>query len=446
MRVYHAPPTGLAAATPERGSAQTARRVNRAIILGVLSNRHDISRAGLARLTGLSKSTVSSIVDDLIAEGFVRTTGLARGARGRRAEMLCFVSDARYVVGVELANSQAHAFLTDLDGAPVRRASIERPTSDPRQAVQLAIEVVQQVRGDLSADAILGIGVGTPGLVDPHRGVIETAPDLGWRDVPVGAVLAEHTGLPTLVSNRATAAAMGEYWRGAGQGAQSMVYVSVSTGVAAGLILGGALYRGVSMSEGQLGHVAIEPDGPLCACGSRGCLQIYASLSALLGEARARARGEPDSLLHGLCERDLSGLTLAQVGQAAAAEDAAALAVVARIGRYLGIGVAHLVSLLNPDVIVLGGAVVRAVPQVLRTVRREVDSRAFPVPAAAVSIVAAQLGADAVGVGAAALLIADWRRSELHTTPGRPPARLDKTPPGAYRGARTFSPSSELIQ
>jgi glucokinase len=221
---------------------------------------------------------------------------------------------------------------------------------------------------------------------------------------------------------------MGEYWRGAGRGARSMIYVSVSTGVAAGLIFGGILYRGVSMSEGQLGHVAIEPNGPLCACGSRGCLQLFASAAALLSEARARARAQADSLLYTLCEGDLSRLTVADVGRAAAADDRAACAAVASIGRYLGIGVAHLVSLLNPDVIVLGGPVLRVVPSVIQAVRREVDSRAFPVPAAAVRIVQAELGADAIGVGAAALLITEWRRSAIHAPADAPVAIAELAP------------------
>src|SRR5262245_39881266 len=146
----------------------------------------------------------------------------------------------------------------------------------------MAAAVVRRVCEGVAPAAILGVGAGTPGLVDPRDGVIETAPDLHWRRVPVGTMLSERTGLPTLVSNRATCAALGEYWRGAGRGSRAMVYVSISTGVAAGMVFGGALYRGVSMSEGQLGHVAIEPDGPLCACGGRGCLQLYAAGPAIL--------------------------------------------------------------------------------------------------------------------------------------------------------------------
>jgi predicted NBD/HSP70 family sugar kinase len=190
-------------------------------------------------------------------------------------------------------------------------------------------------------------------------------------------------------------------------------------------VIGGVLFRGASMSEGQLGHVAVEPDGPVCACGSRGCLQLYAAGPALLGEARAQARLAPSSALHALSEGDLHALTLAAVGRAATADDAAALAAVARTGRYLGIGVAHLINLLNPDAVVLGGAVVEAVPQVIALVRREVDARAFPAPAAAVRIVAAELGRKAVGVGAAALLLTDWRRAELGPAPvhGRPAGR-----------------------
>jgi glucokinase len=256
---------------------------------------------------------------------------------------------------------------------------------------------------DLPPGKLLGIGIGMPGLVDSREGVIRFAPDLGWKDIPVGRLFAERFNVPVTCLNRAKAAAYGEAWRGAGQTADSLIYISVSTGIAAGLVLNRRLYRGCTMSEGEIGHVTVIPDGPLCACGNRGCLQALAAGPAIVARVRGRLRecGQISPQWAG----NLELLNVETIGQAASAGDPIVLSALDEVAEYLGIVAANLINILNPQMLVLGGAVIQGIPALVPRVEAVVRRRAMAVSAQAVRVVASQLGRDAVPAGAAAFLL-----------------------------------------
>lgn len=386
-----------------RVDSRVARELNRALVYDLMRDRQTVSRIGLARETGLSKATISQIIDQFIGEGLVEEIGPGEAHLGRRPTLLRFVPTARYAIGVELSDSSCSAILTDLKGAPVRRQSsaLHGPSGDA--AVAAAVALVDLLVADLTPDKLLGIGIGTPGLVDPRRGVIQTAPDLGWRDVAVGHPFVERFGVPATCLNRAKAAASGEAWRGAGERTDSFAYISVSTGISAGIVLNRRLYRGASTSEGEIGHVTVLPEGPLCACGNRGCLQTIAAGPAILARIREQLRAHPAASSRLTADFDL--LTLEDAGRAAAAGDRLALAVVEEAAEYLGIAAANLVNVLNPRMLIFGGAVVRAIPDLVPRVEAVIRRRAWSTSAAAVEVVTSLLGRDAVPIGAATFLL-----------------------------------------
>ncbi|HUX87585.1 MAG TPA: ROK family transcriptional regulator, partial [Chloroflexota bacterium] len=386
-----------------RVDARVAGELNRAMVFDLLRSRQIVSRIGLARETNLSKATISQIVDEFIRAGFVETLGPGQSDKGRRPTMLRFDPQARLVVGVELGDSSCTAVLTDLSGAKLSATSASVHAQAPDEAVRVAISLVRELTAEVPFERILGIGVGTPGLVDSQAGVIQMAPDLGWQHVSVGPRFAERFPVPVAVVNRAKAAALGEAWSGAGRQASNLVYVSVSTGISAGIVIGGQLYRGVSMSEGELGHVTVIPDGPLCQCGNRGCLQALAAGPAILARIRERLRAEPSSVGASV-DRPLDLLSFDGLAELVAA-DATVSAVVDEAACYLGIAAANLVNVLNPGMLVLGGTVVRALPMLVPRIEREIRRRALSVPAAAVDVVSSQLGRDSVPIGAAAFVL-----------------------------------------
>jgi glucokinase-like ROK family protein len=387
-----------------RVDAQVARELNRATVFDFVRTERVVSRVGLAEGTGLSKATISEIVDQFIRDGFLRTLGPGTSNGGRRPTMLEFAPRARLAIGVELGDAVCRALLTDLNAEPIESRSVQVRARSAEDALAAAGDLVAELAGNLTPGTLLGIGVGTPGLVDSRSGVIRVAPDLDWRDVPVGARLSERFGVPVAVVNRAKAAALGEDWCGAGREVHNLVYVSVSTGVAAGIVIDGRLYRGVSMSEGELGHVTVLPDGPLCPCGNRGCLQTLAAGPAVVARVREELR-KRGSAAERPAQDASDAPTLEAVAEAAAAGDQVVLRVLDEVAEYLGIAAANLVNTLNPGLLILGGSVVRALPDLVPKVRAVVRRRAMPVPTGAVTVVPSQLGREAVTVGAAAFLL-----------------------------------------
>lgn len=387
-----------------RVDGQAAREMNRATVFDLLRRRHVASRIGLVRETGFSKATISQIVDQFIREGLVQTVGPGEAGRGRRPTLLRMDPHARVAIGVELGDAVCNGVLADLNGDPIRSVSEPVGRASPDTAIAAAAAVIERLADGLPAGKLLGIGVGTPGMVDSRLGVIRTAPDLGWEEVAVGPALADRFRAPLVVLNRAKAAAVGEAWCGAGKGVDNLVYVSVSTGISSGIVIDGRLYRGVSMGEGEIGHMTVIPDGPLCACGNRGCLQTVAAGPAILARVRAELRERTSrhggAIEHGAIDR----IDLDDVSQAAAVGDSVVLAGLEEAAQFLGIAVANLVNTLNPRMVIVGGSVIRALPVLVPRIEAVIRRRALSIPGASVAVVPSQLGRGAVALGAAAFL------------------------------------------
>lgn len=382
-----------------------AHEINRALVFDLLRRHPVISQAELVRESGLSRATISQIVEDFTREALVRSRGLGTSSGGRPPTLLEFDPRARFAIGVELGNSACAAVITDLNAEPVSWARSSGHTGNPDAALAMATTLVAELLRNLPAQGVLGIGVGTPGLADPQSGIIVVAPDLGWRDVPVGKPLADRFSLPVAVVNRAKAAALAEAWRGAGQKADPLVYVSLGTGISAGIVIGERLYRGATLSEGAIGHMTMDLDGPLCHCGNRGCLQAIVGSDALLARIRS-AYYESD--VSGADQDDqahLEIMSLAGVAVAAQAGNPIVLGVLAEAAAYIGTGTANLINILNPQMLILGGPLIRALPALVPAIRAEVQRRAFSSAAASLDVLQSELGADVVPIGAAAFLM-----------------------------------------
>jgi glucokinase len=254
----------------------------------------------------------------------------------------------------------------------------------------------------------IGIGIAIAGVLDTGRGVVTTSPNLpGWRNVPLKDVIAARSGLPAYLINDASAAALGEHRFGAGRGFDNLLFLTVSTGIGGGIIINGELYSGADGCAGELGHMTIEPSGPRCHCGNFGCLEALASGWAITREAVTRInRGEKSSI------NELAGgvdnITAEIVAAAARRGDSLAADIIAKAANYLGIGLANLVNIFNPELIIIGGGLSKMGNMLLKPARGVIKERAFRLPAQSVRIVRARLGSNAGIIGAATHV--SWQR------------------------------------
>lgn len=362
-----------------------------------------ISRAEIARRTGLSRSTVTEIVRDLLKTALVAEVGTGRSRGGRRPILLEFQDDARVILGVDIGATHVAVALIDLRGRVLAWNEAAHPVrTDPEGTRALIAKLCDAslATGKNVTRKLIGIGVGVPSPVDPDDpyGLSEVVlPDWHGRSGLEG--LHVIYGLPVLVDNDANLAALAERWWGAGREIDDFAYVKLATGIGLGHILGGEIYRGAAGFAGEIGHLAIDPHGEPCICGLRGCLATFVGSKALVARATTLLADYPESLLAA------KELTIAAIEDAALAGDRLALRVVHEAAEYLGIAVAGLLNLNNPSMVILGGGLVRVGELLLEPLREAVRSRTLVSSVAAAEIRTSELGPQAAAVGAATLLL-----------------------------------------
>lgn len=371
------------------GDQAMIKRLNTAIVLEAILRDAPLSRARISETTGLNKATVSSLVQDLIDSKLVVETGTGASSGGRKPVMLEFVATAGYAIGIDLGVDDVRGVLTDLRGNVVLERRAPLPSFDPDRVFGELRPFIQQLMDEAPASpfGIVGIGVGVPGLVD-RQGSVLFAPNMDWRDVPLREALSRTFNLPVMIDNEANAGALGEQKFGSGRGVSNIVYISVGIGIGTGLILRRSLYKGASGFSGELGHMTIEAGGKLCRCGNRGCWELYASELALREAESGKGRADLDSAL-----------------AAAEAGDAETRALFARIGEYIGIGIANIVNVFNPNAVVIGNRMSRARPWLEEAVRRTVEERALGFHLHNVNLLYAELGDRSAVMGAAEMAI-----------------------------------------
>jgi len=368
-----------ATGSPVRQSSVRAH--NLALVLRTVANSADpISRASVAGATGLTRATVSALVDDLVTGGLLTEHDPApRIGAGRPAVGLAVAPDGPAGLGLEINVDYRGACVVDLAGT-VRHRLVEpgdQRLEDPRTTLAALGRLAARARALAEADGstIAGAALAVPGLV-AAGGVVRIAPNLGWQDVTVGDL---PDGLALAVDNEANLAALGEL--GLGELPRDFVYVSGEIGIGAGIVLDGALYRGSRGWSGEIGHIPINPDGPACRCGARGCLEQYAGQEAVLRAAHAG--------------------TVTELASAAAAGRPAALAALTAAGTALGMAVATVVNLLDVRTIVLGGSYASLLPWLRDGIAAEAGRRVLTAAWSPVQLRAATLGPDAAMLGAA---------------------------------------------
>jgi glucokinase-like ROK family protein len=378
------------------------KQINKAIVLNTIYKKKPISRAEIAKATGLNKSTVSALVDELLAEGLILETGIGESQGGRKPVNLSINKEVGNIIGIDLGVNYILSVLTNFAGEIIweKRISLKKTNDTSLLRVNDLLQLVEETihNAPPSARGIIGIGIGVPGIVNYEQGHILSAPNLCWTNVNLKEIVETRFQVPVFIDNEANAGAIGEKWFGSGKKATDLLYVSAGTGIGAGIVINNELYRGSQGLAGEIGHMTVELKGLPCSCGNHGCWEEYASEKALFRYMQNNATVDSLSVFD-LIELAIGGDQLAQEG-------------FRNVGKYLGIGVANLINAFNPEIVIIGNTLPLVGDILMDELRQEVAQRCFASNYYSVKILPSELNMHACAMGAAALVI-----SRLYASP-----------------------------
>lgn len=379
----------------DKGTLAAMRNINRVNILDLIKNNNQISRAEIAKKLGMSKSAVSSIVDDLLKENLVREMSMGESTPkgGRRAINLHFVPDSKYALGIDIGAAKTTAIVTDLLGNIIFRKKFPSSKSNTSTLENISHEL-QTFLSDLDIDKskIVGTGIGAPGTVDFHTGELLLAPGLQIKKVNLKQYFKDILPQPIFVDNDVNMAVIGEQWIGNARNLKNIILIAIGTGIGAGIILEGKIYRGARGFAGEVGHFLINPFTEE-NIGDLGQLELSASGKGVVKLASDLLDEYPDSIL-----KD-EEITTQKVFEAADKNDKLAQMVIQSVIQYLSFSISNVITLLNPDIVILGGGVIHSQPHLVSKISEKV-SKLTPI---ASEIVPTKLGEDSAAFGAVAM-------------------------------------------
>ena len=400
------------------GDQEKVRKINKSIVMNTLRLHAPISRARVANLTGLNRGTVSNIVNALIEEGLVSENGLEGSKVGRPAIPLSLRSDGGAVIGMEIGVDFIHILLTNFVAETLWETRIETTSSQSQSSIisraeqlveqALSIAKEQQLR-------VLGLGVGLPGLVNLRQGELIVAPNLQWKNVPLRLMWNQRFRLPVYIENEANLSALGEYYFGVAQGIENFIYVCSGIGLGGGIMIGGNLFRGGYGYAGEIGHVQRDPQGEQCACGRIGCWETQVGPRAVLRRVKKELQLHSDQFLLDACQGDFDNITFEIVVKFALEGDSVCRQAIEDVATYLGAGIADLVNVFNPELVVIGGAFILGKDILQPIIEKTIFSNTLQPSTDSLRLAFSERGADACALGAVAIVLDDILREMIIT-------------------------------
>ena len=397
---------------PNSAGQTLVREINLSLVLQFIHNEAPVSRSQIAQATGLNKSTVSSLVDDLLSRHLVHETGINSMGTGRPATLLEINPLAGGIIGVELGVNFIAVVLTDFTGNILWRqlASVE-PTESQEKTIALILELTNKAILVCQEQNLylLGLGVSVPGTADSENGILVFAPNLQWRNVPFRKIFFEHTGVNAYVENDANAAAIAEHLFGTARKSDDFIFVVVSIGLGSGLFLNGNLYRGKNGFAGEIGHspIVAEPYNYPCHCGNLGCWETYSNQQSIIRRVQTRLENKRSSIIPDLMAEQNALLSISIIKQAADQGDEEALAALVETGKALGLGFASLIDIFNPEKIILGGTLSSVGKYLLPSVKDTATKHSLSDISPKADILLSDFETDAILIGAISIVVDD---------------------------------------
>lgn len=383
----------------KKATQQQTKEHNRNLVFKTILEQESISRADIARATRLTRTTVSDIVTELMEEGLVEEVGIGSSRGGKSPILLSVIEDSRTMIGLDLAQNQFRGAIVNLCGELREPISLPVDEQDGDRALGLVYEILDPLVASVG-NSLVGIGVGTPGLVNTREGIVVSAVNLNWSDLPLAHLLRERYNLPVCVLNDSQAAAMGEFVYGNGfDESRNLIVINARHGIGAGIVIDGRLFQGDGGGAGEIGHVVVVREHGLpCRCGNFGCLETVASAQAIVKRMRQSVDGPVG----------VGSMTLESVETAFAAGDPLARRIVLEAGGYMGLAISGLVGMLNIQKIVLSGELTRFGTPWLEAIRDEMMKTSLPGIAGDTQVEIGRLDQDGIILGATAMLSSNY--------------------------------------
>lgn len=391
-----------------RGSFELMKQLNVSAVLKVIRDNGSLSRADVAKITGLTPASVTNITKMLIEDEYLVECKVGQSSGGRPPIMLELNPNARYVIGISIGVGMIDVVITNLSAEIILKKSIE--INEERydynfvfkELVKLINEVIECSK--IEKEKILGAGVALHGIVNARTGMSIYSPYYGWKEINIKEALENELNLGVYVDNDVRAMALGESWFGITKDISNFVTLNISNGIGAGIIINNKPYYGVDFSAGEIGHIVVEGDGDKCNCGNYGCLETVASNNNITKKAIKLIKQGTNSVLKEL-KADINQLTIEDISEAAKLEDELAISIIKEAARYIGIAITNLINILNPTSIVVVGEIFENTFYAIETLNEIVKNRGMKLSSENVRIIKSMLGRDAAVVGATTLVI-----------------------------------------
>ena len=395
------------------GDQEKVRKVNRSLVLNTLRLHAPASRAEVANITGLTRGTVSNIVNVLIEDGLVHEDKLQDSKIGRPSVALGLSPEGGAVVGVEIGVDFISVLLTNFVAKPLWEVrSQTNPSQSQTDIINQAEKYIDQALSIAKEQGLrpLGIGVGVPGLVNILQGNLIVAPNLHWRNVPLRLIWNQRFHLPIYIDNEANLSALGEYYFGIARNVDNFIYLTSDIGLGGGIMIDGRLFRGGHGYGGEIGHMQRNPQGELCGCGRRGCWETQVGPRAVLSRVKKEFETHHDQSLLDACSGNLENLTFDIVVKFALSGDLICLQAMEEVAVNLGEGIADLVNIFNPDLIVIGGAFIQGKEILHSIIEKTIFTNALQPDLENLRIVFSERNTEACVFGAVAVVLDDILR------------------------------------
>jgi N-acetylglucosamine repressor len=388
----------------QKATRQHTKEHNTNLVLKTIFDNERIGRAEISRMTRLTRTTVSDIVNDLIDEGLVKEVGLGQSMGGKSPILLSLEPDARYLIGLDLGRKKFSGAIVNLRGEIRYKVDHDIQGLDDNAALASVYAILDQLT-QTTYQPLVGIGIGTPGLVNTNDGVVVNAVNLDWKNLQLAKPLRDKYHLPVMVFNDSHAAAMGEFTFSEGQAPESsMIVINLRYGVGAGIIINGNLFHGDSGGAGEIGHVVVQEGGLPCRCGNFGCLETVASTQAVIARAQILTNQNMNSVLSKIRDE----ITLDTIEQAFNAGDPLARQIILQSGHYLGIAISSLIGALNINRIILVGELPRFGEPWLNAIRQAVRQTTLSILAEDAQIEIGRPDPNGIILGASALILQNY--------------------------------------
>lgn len=386
------------------GNPVAMRSLNRALVIETIRRNGPLSRSDIANVTNLSRTAMTNLINQLLEEGTLWEKGVTTAGRGRGKALLELNKGSGSAIGLEFADGKIDGVLVNLKGDVISSYKTEcSGNSTTEETIDILVKSIERLIDDstMGRESIKGIGIGIQGLVDHKEGVSFSVPFFeNWKDVQLKKILEDRIHIPVIIDCRIFAATQAEIWYGAGREIKDFLYVGIGTGVALGIVSDGKVLRGVSNSAGQFGHTIVADAGKRCFCGNYGCLETVVSTRAVRERAiEALSSGVESSM------REVNNVTFKEIVKAANAGDKLAITLLEETGEYLGIGIANLINLLNPGLIVIGGEIIQGGSIILDSIKRSSRPKSVNVCFRSANVRFSALDQESAPLGAAAIVL-----------------------------------------